>query len=221
MPGTAKVSLLPTFSDVCLHLGYLIPFFKDAVWINPAYWTLAIEFQYYIVLALLFPFLVKSRLSQYLMWMLFIGFSLISSNSKLFFSWAIYFYIGINYVLWLTKKTALFDFILQTFILLFLSWYLYDVIDFMLAVLFLIVVHFCRDFNPPVFKFLGKISFSLYLLHFVFGSPIVNFFLKYCTHSFLKIILVLVALGLSILSSWFFYLWVEKPSMRLASRVKR
>ncbi|MFN6038957.1 MAG: acyltransferase family protein, partial [Bacteroidota bacterium] len=48
IPTSYKIDLTPSFSDFILHLGYLVPFFDNAKWINPVYWTLGIEFQYYL-----------------------------------------------------------------------------------------------------------------------------------------------------------------------------
>jgi len=45
--------------NLALHLGYLNVFF-DNVWINPVFWTLAIEFQFYVLIGFLFP-LISSR----------------------------------------------------------------------------------------------------------------------------------------------------------------
>ena len=46
----------PPFSvswhNILLHLGYLVEFF-DGTWMNAVYWTLAIEFQYYLVIGFL------------------------------------------------------------------------------------------------------------------------------------------------------------------------
>lgn len=47
--------------DLLLHIGYLIPFFKNAEWVHHIYWTLAIEFQFYLIIALLYPVIFKSH----------------------------------------------------------------------------------------------------------------------------------------------------------------
>ena len=49
-------------TQLMYHLGYLIPF-SEYHWINDVFWTLAIEFQYYLLLGLLFPLLMKNRLT--------------------------------------------------------------------------------------------------------------------------------------------------------------
>jgi len=43
-----------TLGQVLLHIGYLIPFFDNMSWLNNVYWTLAIEFQYYLVIGVLY-----------------------------------------------------------------------------------------------------------------------------------------------------------------------
>ncbi len=48
----------PSFKQFALHAFYLIPFSKEE-WILPVYWTLAVEFQFYLVIGLLFPLVTK------------------------------------------------------------------------------------------------------------------------------------------------------------------
>lgn len=55
IPGSASVDLAPGWDELLMHIGYLVPFFEDARWINPVYWSSFVEFQYYILLGLLFP----------------------------------------------------------------------------------------------------------------------------------------------------------------------
>jgi len=43
-----------------LHLGYLNAFSRYA-WLNPSFWTLAIEMQYYLLMGLVFPLVVAGR----------------------------------------------------------------------------------------------------------------------------------------------------------------
>jgi peptidoglycan/LPS O-acetylase OafA/YrhL len=51
----------PEFSapQLLLHLGYLNTFFAYE-WLSPVYWTLGIEFQYYLFIAVIYP-LLKAR----------------------------------------------------------------------------------------------------------------------------------------------------------------
>lgn len=60
-PVYNNTAILVTVKQVLLHLGYLIPFFKDMTWVNNIYWTLAIEFQYYLVIGLLYLLFVSKK----------------------------------------------------------------------------------------------------------------------------------------------------------------
>jgi len=48
------------WTRVLLHIGYLNIFTRYA-WLNPSFWTLAIEIQYYLLMGLVFPLLVSRR----------------------------------------------------------------------------------------------------------------------------------------------------------------
>ena len=49
-----------TPAQIAGHLGYLNTFLGLA-WLNPVYWSLAIEFQFYILIGLAMPALVAAR----------------------------------------------------------------------------------------------------------------------------------------------------------------
>jgi len=48
---------LPSLKQLALHALYLIPF-SHQEWIQPVYWTLAVEFQFYLCIGLIFPMLI-------------------------------------------------------------------------------------------------------------------------------------------------------------------
>jgi peptidoglycan/LPS O-acetylase OafA/YrhL len=66
-----------------------------------------------------------------------------------------------------------------------------------------------KALERPGFQWLGKVSYSLYLIH-----PLV---LMTCVYAFFGIfplpLSVALALGLSLFFSEYFYRWVERPSM--------
>lgn len=76
--------------------------------------------------------------------------------------------------------------------------------------------------SGPVFQFLGKISYSLYLIHLSIGWRFITLW-KQLFGPELGVLSSLVALtggvGLSVLASWLFYVILEAPSMKLARRV--
>ncbi|MBK7241407.1 MAG: acyltransferase [Flavobacteriales bacterium] len=113
IPSSAAIDLVPTFQEIVLHVGYLIPFFEGTEWISPVFWTLAIEFQYYIIIALFFPLALSSKVGLH--W-IFNGLILISPflvpSTSIFMGWSSYFGLGIFYALYISKKYSIQEFIL-------------------------------------------------------------------------------------------------------------
>lgn len=108
-PSSAQVH--PSITQVFLHFGYLIPFFHEYKWLNDVYWTLAIEFQYYIFIALTFPLITKPNLViRIAFYVLFIVASFTTKSTFLPF-WLPFFGLGIVLFLQLanliTKKEYL------------------------------------------------------------------------------------------------------------------
>jgi peptidoglycan/LPS O-acetylase OafA/YrhL len=69
--------------------------------------------------------------------------------------------------------------------------------------------------NTPVPKFLGRISYSLYLIHAVVLYIMVTNFRNSISHP----LLILLFIPLAVAASWGFYTAVEAPFMRLSRRV--
>src|SRR5262249_36755165 len=71
---------------------------------------------------------------------------------------------------------------------------------------------------------LGRISYSLYLVHPVFGDPIVYYFRRSLfgptSNTAVDSGLFALACGVSILAAHLMYRFIEKPSVELAKRFK-
>ncbi|MER8476333.1 acyltransferase family protein [Mesorhizobium sp. M1163] len=68
-----------TVTNVLLHIGYVNAFVGQP-WLSGPFWTLAIEFQYYVVIGLLFPILVSSRTAGLAMLGGFAALSIVSTG---------------------------------------------------------------------------------------------------------------------------------------------
>ncbi len=80
--------------------------------------------------------------------------------------------------------------------------------------------------NKPSFQFLGKISYSLYLLHFTVlyavSKMLFELFPNYDyanNYLFIQTSLFAVSTLIAIPVSYLMYLWVEKPSLELTSKI--
>lgn len=56
VPGFRGAPFQPSATQLMAHVAYLNAML-DCGWLNPVYWTLAIEFQYYLFVAVVFPLL--------------------------------------------------------------------------------------------------------------------------------------------------------------------
>jgi peptidoglycan/LPS O-acetylase OafA/YrhL len=100
IPSSTPVDLFPTWNEILLHVGYLIPFFEDARWINAGYWTLAIEFQYYISLAIIFPLALSTQTwKRIVFYCILLALPFVYNSGHCFTGWGSYFLLGLVYIL--------------------------------------------------------------------------------------------------------------------------
>ena len=90
------------YINLFLHIGYL-NIFTEYPFYSPVYWTLAIEFQYYIIIALAFPLVMrKSIVYLGIVLGVWYGLSFLIPNGNFIFKYMPYFGLGIilfrNYV---------------------------------------------------------------------------------------------------------------------------
>ncbi|MDB5090352.1 MAG: Peptidoglycan/LPS O-acetylase OafA/YrhL, contains acyltransferase and SGNH-hydrolase domain, partial [Mucilaginibacter sp.] len=218
--GAVPVSLL-NLNSVLLHLFYLVPFVKGANWFLGIFWTLSIEFQFYLLLGIFFPFLM--RIKANLSILILIGLSITCILSQLYAHGIIIeqmpdFVIGFIAFMAYAKKISLTKGLLVLFAF---SAYLMIFVSIktgaipLLTALFILLYKSQKEIQP--LYFLGKISYSLYLIHYPLSVFLVGSISSYITN---KSLLFLVCLLLSILSAYIFYLLVEKYALKLSKVIR-
>jgi peptidoglycan/LPS O-acetylase OafA/YrhL len=207
-------------TQLLLHIGYLNAFVGEA-WLNPVFWSLAIEFQYYFAVALLFPWLCTRdwRWRTLLMVALLVLYLPLHGQAQ---------------VTWLTGYLPLFmcgfllfqrhagiigerEFWLWLLVLVPLSF------NYSLVMPGLVLLSVClmlqNRWHGPVTDFLGRISYSLYLTHLPVGASLQRLLLPHIDSDTGRIALAFGTLLFCILAAWIFYLVVERPSQRWAKRL--
>jgi peptidoglycan/LPS O-acetylase OafA/YrhL len=218
-PHYNGVDITPTFKQILLHFGYLIPFFEGEKWIRPVYWTLAIEFQYYIAIGLLYNLIWSNKLIQrILLYSLFLCAPLLLRSNFLPYHLPI-FLLGIILCLYKTniiKMPELLIISIAAFIAIavFHDW---PTVIFSGSTFFLIL--YGENIKSKIGDFLGNISYSIYLFHSLTGMIILNYFTHTVTSPVIKFVLLILAIMVSIACSVFIYKFIEKPSKELSSRV--
>jgi peptidoglycan/LPS O-acetylase OafA/YrhL len=206
------------FTALALHLGYLNAFFQYP-WVNDVYWTLAIEFQYYIIIALIFPLLIHSK--KYYSFIALGVFGMMGffiTGHNFIFNYGLLFVVGIllfQFKIGYLKDAEFGTLLLIALLLIFVKFDKRYLVAALLPYFF--ILYF--DFNNKISKFLGNISYSLYLVHIPIGGRIINICETLIQSEQIRSVFVFVALAVSIFAAWVFFMVIEKPAMELAKKI--
>lgn len=210
---------MPDTLHIALHIGYLIPFFENYTWLNEVYWTLAVEFQFYIFIALFFVPLTRS--SAPLRWLLYAGilaFSFVGSYQ--FLPQALpYFLLGILLFLFQTRRVGPSEFWTATALTSLLIVFRFPPVGLAFGLVTVLGVCFFQKQKVWGLHQLGKFSYSIYLLHPLIGSSIINV-LSHRVHTPIqKCGVVSVGLLATLAFSWLMYRLIEQPSQKLSKSI--
>lgn len=216
-PGFKGESFQFNFLQTISHVAYL-PEHLGFKWLLPVYWSLEAEFHYYILIGLCLPLLWKSQFS------LLTGFALGLAASFFIplyvFSFMPLFIMGIAVAAFKTGKLK--QQILWPVVLACVAVSLVRHQPYTMAVTgVLSALLICyAEFKTGITEFLGKISFSLYLLHVPIGGRIINFGGRYADTGWKVWAVLFIALSVTLATSWLFYKLVEYPSQRLSKKIQ-
>jgi peptidoglycan/LPS O-acetylase OafA/YrhL len=205
-------------SAMLAHIGYLNDFLM-LPWAVSIFWTLAIEFQYYVFISLCFPvFTAPDKTIPVLFCLVFLLAGLLTSYSPLLIYYSPLFACG--FFCYLNRQGQ----IGSLFTILLLSLTLISVyhklgIESASACLLACLLILFRYLTHPAWLFLGKISYSLYLLHIPIGTRIINLLLNipfFLSHEYLAFWL---SVGITILVAWGFHCLIERPSITLSQKI--
>ena len=144
----------------------------------------------------------------------------LSHSEAHFFYWSPVFLLGINLALFKKEKIGAYE--LWTFAIIFLALILFKLglVIFVFALVPFLIILFEPDLRVAILQFLGKISYSLYLLHTLIAFFIINLGIRYGDQFYQKVIFGALAIALTIWGSWLLYRFVEKPCQKWASSIK-
>jgi peptidoglycan/LPS O-acetylase OafA/YrhL len=205
--------------QMLLHLGYLIPF-SHYNWMCRVYWTLAIEFQFYLFMGLFYFVIVSKDMKVRILG--YIGILAISfiGSEKFVLFWLPVFLLGNLLFLYLSKLITKYElYIVLIIVLLHISLFL--PLPALFACLFAVLcILFFTNYSNPLLNWIGRISYSIYLIHAIVGLAVINVLSRYAHSGITKFCVIMVGAGVSILVSYCMYKWIEKPSQKLSSKIK-
>jgi peptidoglycan/LPS O-acetylase OafA/YrhL len=220
IPGSAQIDLAPSWSDFLLHIGYLVPFVENTKWMNPVYWSLSVEFQYYLCLGLLFPLAIHRQLIFRILFYaaLLLG-PWLTDAASFFSSWSSLFLMGILYILLFLKRIDRIEFWIFFVLACAVTYGKVGHFDLLVGLMALTLIHFFRDFDANWGRYFGDRSFSIYLLHSITGAPIINFLSHRFQEGWQKPLVISFGILICLVCSHYFHRWVEMPSLRLSKKI--
>ncbi|HEY0323751.1 MAG TPA: acyltransferase [Pyrinomonadaceae bacterium] len=207
-----------TLTQILLHLGYVNVFFGYE-WLLPVYWTLAIEFQFYLSIGLLYPLI--SNPSQWVrdLTLLCVALTFLITPSEAFvFHYVFLFLLGIVTFQYRTKLIDGKGYLLRVVLLLVCLIAGLGVAVILVGLLTALAIAFVNTSAGPL-KFFGKISYSVYLTHACIGSTILDYTLRRVNGTAGRFSMYAVALATTILSAYLLYRLVELPAQRWSASV--
>ena len=201
------------------HLFYLVDLLNGK-WFNGAFWTLAIEFQFYIFIGLLFPLInTKGALIQFLFFSLLCVIPFLIDDYRFVSNYLLMFLTGIVLFCYMTNQINVYVFIFSAIIMLVLNYLKSGIEGVLCPVISIAFILFIKKPIKPIL-FLGTISYSLYLINTPIGTDgFINFLQNFIVSDNGRIGLMFLALPIIIFAAWVFYRVIEKPSLKLSKKI--
>ncbi|HEX6095230.1 MAG TPA: acyltransferase [Thermoanaerobaculia bacterium] len=213
--GTFSVSI----PGLAAHLAYANVIFGFP-WLNPVYWTLAVEFQYYLLIGLAYPWLKRVSAGSVLATASIVCLAAVAlPHPRYIFHYLPLFYMGV--IAFYVRSRRLSAPIAIPLLVCFAAVSL-PIVGFWQAIAGLatsLVIAF-TNFSWRPLVYLGTISYSLYLLHAPASTVAFSVSRKLLppTESS-RVAGVFVALLACIIAAHLFHVFVEHPAQRWSRRI--
>jgi peptidoglycan/LPS O-acetylase OafA/YrhL len=219
LPGYRGEAMHISWVQLAAHIGYLSGLLKQG-WVNPVFWTLAIEFQFYLSIALLFPLISSKHAPTRLATQCsLLALAMIPAADTVILHYLFLFVAGITTFQARVKLSKPMEWIpLLTICGIGAAWYLEPIVAAVgLSTAFAILT---VTWQNRVLHFLGTLSYSIYLVHLPVGARVIQFAERFHSGMLVKLLILAGALAVTIAAAYLMYWLVERPAQTYAGRIK-
>lgn len=216
-PGFRGKPFVFDVPQLLAHFGYLNAVLNYG-WLNPVFWTLAIEFQFYIFIAITYPLLShtnKGISTTAVVIMATLGL-LGSGRSSLLLQWLPLFSIGVAACQFYVGRIKTNQFLVLFCVTVCLTFTAIGIREALVGALVAGTILFVGPKPMPStlapLAFAGTLSYSLYLLHVPVGGRIINLATRLPDNWVLRYAVIGLAFLVSLIAAYVFWRLVEKPS---------
>jgi peptidoglycan/LPS O-acetylase OafA/YrhL len=214
--------LLP-FKDIITQLTFLNAIVGYS-WTSAVFWTLSIEFQFYILIGLIFKYFSGSNLSSLILIFSLVLVSFFITSPAFIFHWFPFFALGI--LVYNIKFTQMHPgiFWLATALIVIVAIFKIGLPEAIAGSAALLFIMYIRMENKTKFNntflWLGTISYSLYLVHWELGRSAVIVARHIPALGGSDPFRLLVGMMFSVICGYLLYYLVEKRSIKLSHKIQ-
>jgi peptidoglycan/LPS O-acetylase OafA/YrhL len=206
-------------TQLALHLAYLNVWFGYS-WLNPVFWTLAIEFQYYLLVGLLLPLIATRNATVRISTLACLSLlALVIPQRQFVCHWLFLFMLGMSTFQFRVGFFSWRVFVAHLALLTGGACYIDGPLVAIAGAATACAIAFLNINRETRWMFLGRISYSMYLVHVPIGGRVINLADRLPDTLTYKLLGLFVALLATIVAAALFYHFIERPAQHWSARI--